>query len=180
MRKHAGIIALLFPLVVLAFMAGGTVLQRQADTQVWRIKIGGYDPRDLLYGHYLSFRYQWNLAAAEGGGSIKAHECLCLTASGSGIRDPLVRPMSCGGDEAKTCPSLIRAYPSASSWTLTRGAPADRYFIPEENAHKIESLLREGKQDFYMEISPRSDRSVAVRGLYIGDMSLEDYLRSLK
>ncbi len=54
-RFYGSVLAVLFPILVL----GGLVIQREVDLHKGKIlilPIGGYDPRDLLSGHYLQFR----------------------------------------------------------------------------------------------------------------------------
>lgn len=49
------IIALLVAVVVPVLMTG-SILYERAQAPVYKVRIEGYDPRDLLYGHYLTFR----------------------------------------------------------------------------------------------------------------------------
>lgn len=59
MRKIKLIVSIVFPLCVLF----GLVLKTEIDIkQGKRLKLAieGYDPRDLLRGHYINFRYQWD------------------------------------------------------------------------------------------------------------------------
>lgn len=50
------IIALLVAVIVPTLM-GGSILYERAQAPVYKVRIEGYDPRDLLYGHYLTFRF---------------------------------------------------------------------------------------------------------------------------
>ena len=54
---------LLVPILILAGMSLGHFHDQHTGT-LWRIPITGYDPRDILRGHYLQFRYEWNLPQA--------------------------------------------------------------------------------------------------------------------
>lgn len=55
------IIALVFslPFVLLLLWTGTLCIQRAAGTEV-RVSVQGYDPRDLLSGHYIAFTIDWN------------------------------------------------------------------------------------------------------------------------
>ena len=51
-------------------LAGLAALWAQSDTLSrqgtdWEVPIQGYDPRDLLRGHYVEFRYDWPIRAPE-------------------------------------------------------------------------------------------------------------------
>lgn len=48
--------ALLLPLLVPALLTGKIMYER-AQAPIYQVRIEGYDPRDLLYGHYLMFRF---------------------------------------------------------------------------------------------------------------------------
>ena len=59
-------------LIVPILLLGGLSLLHEyhrSSGTIWTVPIAGYDPRDLLSGRYLQFRYEWNLAprpAADG------------------------------------------------------------------------------------------------------------------
>lgn len=48
--------ALLLPVLIPALLVGKIMAERAA-APVYYVRIEGYDPRDLLYGHYLVFRF---------------------------------------------------------------------------------------------------------------------------
>lgn len=50
------ILALLVTVLVPVLMTGSIMYERAA-APVYKVRIEGYDPRDLLYGHYLTFRF---------------------------------------------------------------------------------------------------------------------------
>ncbi|MGH6616785.1 GDYXXLXY domain-containing protein [Sphingomonas sp.] len=55
-------VALLLPLAVLAYSWASTYRLAQQG-QEWLIPIRGYDPRDLLRGHFIRYQYAWPVAA---------------------------------------------------------------------------------------------------------------------
>ncbi|MES2055406.1 MAG: GDYXXLXY domain-containing protein [Pseudomonadota bacterium] len=55
--------ALLLPLAALGYSWASTYWLAQQG-QEWLIPIRGYDPRDLLRGHYIRYRYDWPVAAS--------------------------------------------------------------------------------------------------------------------
>lgn len=56
-KKIAIIIALILPILAPSFIIGSTLFARHG-ADIYRVKIIGYDPRDMLYGHYLRYRFE--------------------------------------------------------------------------------------------------------------------------
>lgn len=56
MIRNLKIIALLLPILIPSLWAAKIGYDR-ASAPIYKVAIDGYDPRDLLYGHYLMFRY---------------------------------------------------------------------------------------------------------------------------
>ena len=78
-RLKLAAVMLLLPLLAL----GGIILKNERDiasAKTWRVKITGYHPRDLLYGHYLSFRFDWGISPEQGVCAAGESCCLCLDA----------------------------------------------------------------------------------------------------
>jgi GDYXXLXY protein len=104
-----------------------------AHAQRFVLPITGYDPRDLLHGHYLAYR----LVLGEGGDtSVCADEApgcaLCLSA-GVGYAPSSVRRVP-GAGAAEGCDALvpISALPSLQ-----------RFYIPEARADELTVKLRD-------------------------------------
>jgi uncharacterized membrane-anchored protein len=155
-------------------------LIKQNSGNIWQIKIEGYDPRDLLYGHYLVYRYDFGLAndADQTISSIENDDlCLCLNRSNTGNIDPEVTPISCKQTDQKMCSSVIDGYSHYGRLSLNKDGPSERYFIPEKDSLLLEDALRKGKQTFRIELVAHNDRSVSIRRLLVDSKPLEDYLR---
>jgi hypothetical protein len=69
--------AVLLPIVAFAGLVVRAELLR-ASGPVFHVAIAGYDPRDLLQGHYLRYRLQWPADGECDGATC----CLCLQTSG--------------------------------------------------------------------------------------------------
>lgn len=57
MTRSLSLLALVWALLLPALMIGHIVYERHR-APVYLVKIAGYDPRDLLYGRYITFRYE--------------------------------------------------------------------------------------------------------------------------
>ncbi|MEC3910129.1 GDYXXLXY domain-containing protein [Sphingobium sp. CR2-8] len=107
-------VALLLPLVLLAASWATTYRQAQQG-QDWLIPIEGYDPRDLLRGHYVQYRYAWPTPPARDGepqGDVGGADALCVVGTAPHIRSvrPLAQPAGRPDPAAaQKCAVILRA-----------------------------------------------------------------------
>src|SRR5690606_7203829 len=104
-----------------------------------KIKITGYDPRDILYGHYLMFRYEWNWAEAPENYVCDYGDCcLCM---GEGEDNPPVTLMTCkAAKEPQACTNVVTVnYLGGTEFRLDN----DRYLVSETRARELEVILRD-------------------------------------
>lgn len=149
-------LAVLVPVLGLAVLVGRAEYAGQHG-EAWTIPIEGYDPRDLLHGQYLQYRYRlrWQGADTCGYGSQGSREpapgcCLCLTRAGVDRYDPFVRQVQC--DEAPgACEGSLRAEGML---------PPQRYFVPEDRAQALESALRVHDAAIELTASPSGEPAV--------------------
>ena len=123
------------------------------------VPITGYDPRDLLEGHYLNFRYDWDLDKGEPcfGGDC----CLCVEpALASGGGDPKAGPRprarSIRCDDAASCTHRLRT---------GEGGPPTRYYVPEDRAQALERVVRDRRAAVLLSV--RRDGRAAIKELYL-------------
>jgi uncharacterized membrane-anchored protein len=137
----------------------------------WTIPIQGYDPRDLLHGQYLQYRYRFQWYDVDTCGDPAAFDreptqgcCLCLTPGHAGRYDPRVRQMHC--DEAENvCGGTLRAESVMGP---------QRYFVPEDRALDLENALREREAAIELAIDPQGN--AAVRELMLDRRPWRDAL----
>lgn len=164
------ILCLMIPLMLIVSAA-----VTQNSGSIWQVKIQGFDPRDLLRGHYLMFRYDWNIKKDASPCTGEATCCLCVTASeGSGNINPQARPILCNSPERRTCDAVVGSGPDGF-WESSY-----EYFIPEDRAMDLQSMLWDPHHEFRIEVSiPRRGGKPAIRGLYIDGRPMADVLRGL-
>lgn len=135
------ILALVLPLVFFGYTIVTNAAQRET-AQAWRIEIGGYDPRDLLKGRYIQYRYQWNNI---GGNDCKGFEgdcCYCLRDEKGDRINPTAEIVKCNAAYSlKRCDALIQG--EWKNGTLDIGQT--RYMVDERVASDLDRLLR-GRQ----------------------------------
>lgn len=153
-RRVRLIAALVIPMVGIGALIVRGELRTSGD-RVWRVPVKGYDPRDLLSGQYLRYRYVW----AEGerlcpGGPPDC--CLCLSGASAGAAaTPQVYSVDCAQPELMgVCDDVVRS-------AEVRGP--QRFYIDERYAKAAEIALRERAAS--VELVVTAEGGVAVREL---------------
>jgi hypothetical protein len=131
------------------------------------VAIQGYDPRDLLHGHYLqySFDFDWQGESSCGelqGGKPRALDTSCCVCLSPGAHVARARQVRC--DAVAGCDWL--AGPEV--------APPLRYFVPERQAADLEEALRGRHAALSLTCGP--DGQPAIGDLYIDGQPWRDLL----
>jgi len=175
-EKTAILMALFLVLLVPAALMTKAALDRE-NGSVWQISIGGFDPRDLLRGQYLQFRYEWALGGEDRCGYAKTC-CLCLNETAPGQRaDPLAKIVACDDSSARRqCDAVVVGKGRSNPVSVN----SQVYFIPEKYAHTLETALWGTDHDFKMEITvPRSGGAAVIRQLVIDQKPLDQFIQTL-
>lgn len=169
-----GIVALLLP-----FLLVGIILfqgMKSFEGTEYRVRIIGYDPRDILRGHYIQFNYEWPSTS-----QCKPNEA-CFACFTGNPKHPQITLLSYNDQmkmaRDKNCDAYwrlnnvahVKEIPQPSSELL-------RFYIPALEAPILEMLLREGENRFDIGIIPHADGTATVKNLYINDVILSDYLK---
>jgi GDYXXLXY protein len=170
MSGRLTLLAVLVPVLGLAVLVGRAEYAG-SHGRVWTIPIEGYDPRDLLHGQYLQYRYRlrWQGPASCGATVYGGNEpvpgcCLCLTRDTADGYDPFVRQVSC--EEATgSCQASLH------SETVV---PPLRYFLPEDRAQDVEAALRTHDAAVELTVTPQGEP--AVRELLLDRRPWRDVL----
>ena len=131
--------ALVLPLAGLGWVWHGLDRLNHCGTE-WDVPVRGYDPRDLLQGHYLAYSYDWsNLGGAQGLPS-GADGDVCL----SGVPPQLaaVRPA-----QGQPCAARLRS----------SEAFGGRYYAPAERAQALQRQLADPGLQGIIRIRLRAD-----------------------
>ena len=145
---------LLLPIVAFAGLVVRAELLR-ASGPVFRVAIAGYDPRDLLQGHYLRYRMQWPADGACDGATC----CLCLRTSGVHTK------VECGVAD-KTCNAQL------SRQMVDQGR---EFFIQEDAGPALEQAIRRGGGEIALNVTPHGQ--VSVHELFIDGVRHRRWLR---
>ena len=137
------LVAVALPVLGIAALITHAELRSRGGIE-WRVPVTGYDPRDLLSGHYLLYRYAWEPAPGT---------CVCLREGPTGRIDPSATRVSC--DNVAGCGAWIRG---------ERVDGPQQFFISEERAPALERAFLRSRA--HVGISVR-DGDVVVHELYL-------------
>jgi GDYXXLXY protein len=146
--------ALLLPIVAFTGLVVRAELLR-ASGSVFHVAIAGYDPRDLLQGHYLRYRLQW----PADGACEDATCCLCLQTSGVHTK------VACGVVD-KTCGAQL------SRPVVEQGR---EFFIQENAGPALEQAIRRGQGAIALNVTPNGQAH--VHELFIDGVPHRRWLR---
>lgn len=147
--------ALALPLIGLGGSWAVTHLKSQQGTD-WDVPIRGYDPRDLLRGHYITFQYDWP-GLKRDGDAFAYIDTLCIT----GVAPAITSASRTA--ETSGCATIARA----SQWDAGgNGLGNGIFYVPQTKAASYERALRDPKQQGVMRVRIRDDglvQPVALR-----------------
>ncbi len=153
-------ISLLLPLAGLSYSWVSTYQQSKLGTD-WDIIVQGYDPRDLLRGHYIQYQYDWGQYTDkefEGGNDI-----ICVKGVAPKISE-IIRYKSWRDDvESLECDSLIRK----DKWNIDQSSnmTRDRLYIPQKSASDLEKKLRDSRLRGVVTIRIRGDGKLTPQSI---------------
>ncbi|QYU70650.1 GDYXXLXY domain-containing protein [Leptolyngbya sp. 15MV] len=133
------IAALVLPVAALALLWGWTDWRSRQGT-TWQVQVEGYDPRDLLRGHYVLYRYRWPGLADDAAFTGD----LCI----AGEAPRIARVTMADG---QPCANRLRAHQGTGD--LARG----RYYVPQTQARAIERKLLDPGQMATLSFRLRGD-----------------------
>lgn len=148
-------VALLLPIAALA--ANWAVTHQQAQQgQDWLIPIEGYDPRDLLRGHYVQYRYAWPMAPLrEGEDRVDPAYASALCVIGTAPHIQIVRPAAQVNDEAKDCAIILRATLGARQ--AVRGLESGIFYASQAQAIALSRQLADPRLQGLVRVRVRAD-----------------------
>lgn len=157
--------ALLLPLVVLAYSWASTYRLAQQG-QEWLIPIQGYDPRDLLRGHYVQYRYDWPVDAPPQGAQKDQSPSfdpsfasqLCIEGIAPNIARVRALPYSVGApgrEDARGCAIVARA--TLGARREVRGLDSGILYASQARALSLSRELTDPKKQGFVRVRIRPD-----------------------
>ena len=160
-RRLIQMIALALPLAGLAGLWASTEHWHRQGTD-WLVPVEGYDPRDLLRGHYVQFQYVWPgaeqpaIAATSDAQPISFPHGACIT----GAAPDIARVVRLASEaEQGQCPH--RLAPAGDALYGPPDLPRDgRLYIPQTAGARLEEQLRNPAMQGMIRIRLREDGSI--------------------
>lgn len=146
-RRNWLIVALLVPILALAGSAYLKSVQRSSGEEVI-LPISGFDPRDLLSGHYLIYRVDYGVA--DGCAAQQGQASICLRPT---------RGLYPAGELPGDCTLFIHG--QCDSGVFSAGI--ERFYIPEAYAHTLEQKVRDNQGELVLGVD--SQGNAAIRDL---------------
>ena len=133
-------LALLLPLIGLALIWLQTERESHQGSE-GDVPIAGYDPRDLLRGHYVQFRYDWPGVAENDIPTWHGLQTgLCLSGKAPGIEQvEIIDRADYDSSSAPSCDATARVNPWSEEGT--DGLVRDRIYIPQQAAREYTDKL---------------------------------------
>lgn len=153
MKNWLRIAALLFPLIALSASWAFTHYKAQQGT-MWIVPISGYDPRDLLRGHYIVYRYEWPGLPTDGDRNYVSALCIKGKAPVIDAVSIVDRPFAGEPVEKPDCTIIAR---------IAQGSDADlglltgKIYIAQTKADALQKQLLDPKLQAFAQIRIRDD-----------------------
>ena len=139
--------SILFPIISLFFLT----LYKQniySNGMEFELNISGYDPRDLISGHFVTYRIEYGFNPCE---NIETEDiCICLSQHESSVS----KIDSC--DIANGCDAFIKGKCNNNIFE----AGIEKYFIPESKAKEIDKIVQSGKSKIKIAVDKKGTAQV--------------------
>lgn len=149
------IAAVILPIVALAALVAEHEFHLRHGKE-FILKIEGYDPRDLLSGHYLTYQVnyeaEWqvncsSLSAPDSPlGTVPAAPEMCVCFTNEGTRQFL----SCDTEASVRCEAVLRGTCQYGRFT----AGIERFYIPENQSLILDHLVRAKRGEIVVSVPP--------------------------
>jgi uncharacterized membrane-anchored protein len=135
------------------------------------LAVTGYDPRDLLSGHYLRYRVDYGVGFDQSrlsAGQLNEDFCACLTPDSSGISKASWIGR-CAERHSPTCPIFVKGKFSRNGLN----AGIERYYIPEHYQYSLAQVPA------FATIKARvtSKGTAYVTGMYVNDIPILEWAK---
>lgn len=171
MKWRAVILVAVLPIVVMAVWTGRHAYYSAYGDMV-ELPVKGYDPRDLLTGHYLRYRVDYGKYPVCGMRSRerKWKVCVCLHVVGPGRRAIAAWSGNCAERPEWGCSLWLRGYCLYDQFI----ANIERFHLPEQYASSVPVL----PQGASVRVQLDGKGTGLVREMYVDGDRLIDYLKN--
>lgn len=164
------VFSLLLPIGCLVLLAAYKHIKIMTGIEV-AIPIEGYDPRDILSGHYLTYRLDIDQQEYCGRGEDRDPVYLCLDQES--FDDTLYEHeiSSLIPFPSERCKAVLKGRCNGSRFS----AGIERFYIPEAHGYTLDRVVRNGKGKILVAID--QEGKAVVKDLLINDKSWKAYVK---
>jgi hypothetical protein len=167
----AVVVALALPVLALAGLIGQQELLL-ANARILSVPLTGFDPRDLLRGHYIRAQLDWDWERAPAVNDYEvADGALCVLAETPKPRVRFLAGWKAGDRTDADCRLIIAGHARPGSrfapTTLDNGDGGIQFYVPETRASDLETLLHDRPGAFTVDIAVRADGAAAIKALRV-------------
>lgn len=141
--KRALIIALMFPILALVSLTAYKKYVLSVGQEII-LPISGYDPRDLLSGHYLIYRIDYGV------------EGICASNSAPQTGFVCLEPKTFSYSAPQSCSKLIRGVCNNGRFE----AGIEKYYVPEDQAKRLEEQIRSKPASIVLSVTQSGEAQV--------------------
>lgn len=160
--------AFVFPVLVLGCWTFWQAVRVAAGTEV-RFRVTGYDPRDLLSGHYLQYRVDFGPAVCAGNTAPEDQTCVCLIAPPGQEAAQVLWSGTCAARAVASCPLYLRGHCESSRFV----AGIERFYFPESDAWLLSTIPPESS----IAVSVGADGIGRVTQFFVDGVPLDEYVK---
>lgn len=165
MWKNKLFLAASLPFLALILWTASVALTHSSGTS-YRVRIVGYDPFDLISGHYIRFRYDFGAATICAKAEPKK-SCVCLVPDAEGfLLASRTEDCSTAGAE---CPLFVRGECKDNGFL----ADAQRFYIPEEYAPVLVTLPPESSAEIKLD----SSGILSIQNIFVKSQPIFEYAK---
>lgn len=170
MKQRIAIVAVIVPVIMMVTWLGSLVLDVYRAKEVV-LQIEGYDPRSLLYGHYLQYNVRYGITAPEPktvSDWRKRVACMCLSDSTPSKGTWLGR---CADRDKQQCPLYIVGWQFGDQFM----GGIERYYIPEEYQKALATIPN--NSTITVRVTPSGGATVV--GMHVAGEPILEYAKRL-
>ncbi len=142
MKQNKLLFAIAIPILALVLLTAYKAFFISTGTKV-TLSIVGYDPRDLLSGHFITYTVDYkipDLCANQG----QQEQCVCIEETGNSTLP------TCAKQDRGSCKTFIKG--QCNFGRLEAGI--EKYYIPESKAGELDRIVRLGKSKIVVSVDP--------------------------
>jgi uncharacterized membrane-anchored protein len=150
-------LALIIPVLGILTIVGKSEYEIRNGNE-YRVEVTGFDPRDMLSGHYIDFRFKWDFDVEKSMKVSKSYKHydgveneieLCVLKKAEGLKVYLINKSA-----SDVCDDRLKGqFYKGETRELSFNLGIERFYIPEEHAKAIETAFLKSKSEVVFRVN---------------------------